>query len=121
MGVVRQGLKLATLSTSRATRAAQKGWTRVIPTTAAATPNANARAREHRLRVAIARLAFTTTAQRAANKTRARQTTAAATPNASARAMEHKLRVAIARLAFTTTLVKALRTQTVVANTELQD
>merc|ERR1712010_152840 len=101
------GLKLATLSTSRATRAAQKGWTRVIPTTAAAPPNANARAREHRLRVAIARLAFTTTAQRAANKTRARQTTAAATPSASARAMEHKLRVASAGMAFTTTAQRA--------------
>merc|ERR1712032_797693 len=53
------------------------------------------------------RLAFTTTAQRAANKTRARQTTAAATSSASARAMEHKLRVASAGMAFTTTAQRA--------------
>merc|ERR1712032_528423 len=64
----------------------------------------------YKLRVAIARLAWKTTARRAAKRqTRARQTTAAVTPSAHARARAESLRVAIAVLLLSTMARRAAK------------
>jgi len=99
--VVRQGSKTATSLVG--SRAVQKGWTRARQTTAAATARASARPREEKLRVAIAGMAFPTTAQRDAK------------PPALYR------HVASTTVPAPTNLARAAGIPTVVAEAEIQD